>query len=117
MIKTSDYRVGPFEVESAIIKNEAVLESAVIGVPDPMKYEKIKAFIVLKQGYSPDMETARYIHETVKSFLPYYKQPRIIEFTDELPKTISGKIKRHELREIEQERRNNNVTVEHEYSL
>ncbi len=117
VIKTSDYRVGPFEVESAIIKNEAVLESAVIGVPDPMKYEKIKAFIVLKQGYSPDMETAKYIHETVKSFLPYYKQPRIIEFTDELPKTISGKIKRHELREIEQERRNNNVAVEHEYSL
>ncbi|WMT50870.1 MAG: AMP-binding protein [Ferroplasma sp.] len=117
VIKTSDYRVGPFEVESAIIKNEAVLESAVIGVPDPMKYEKIKAFIVLKEGYNPDIETAKYIHETVKSFLPYYKQPRIIEFTEELPKTISGKIKRHELREIEQERRNNNVAVDHEFRL
>ncbi len=117
VIKTSDYRVGPFEVESAIIKNEAVLESAVIGVPDPMKYEKIKAFIVLKAGYNPDIETARYIHETAKSFLPYYKQPRIIEFTEELPKTISGKIKRHELREIERERKDNHVTVEHEFML
>jgi acyl-coenzyme A synthetase/AMP-(fatty) acid ligase len=117
VIKTSDYRVGPFEVESAIIKNEAVLESAVIGVPDPMKYEKIKAFIVLKEGYNPDIETAKYIHQTVKSFLPYYKQPRIIEFTDELPKTISGKIRRHELREIEQERRKNGVNVEHEFTL
>ncbi len=117
VIKTSDYRVGPFEVESAIIKNEAVLESAVVGVPDPMKYEKIKAFIVLKEGYNPDIETAKYIQETVKSFLPYYKQPRIIEFTEELPKTISGKIKRHELREIERERRDNNVTVDHEFIL
>ncbi len=117
VIKTSDYRVGPFEVESALIKNEAVLESAVIGVPDPMKYEKIKAFIVLKEGYNPDIETAKYIHETVKSFLPYYKQPRILEFTEELPKTISGKIKRHELREIEKERKDNHVTVEHEFTL
>ena len=117
VIKTSDYRVGPFEVESAIIKSEAVLESAVVGVPDPMKYEKIKAFIVLKEGYNPDIETAKYIQETVKSFLPYYKQPRIIEFTEELPKTISGKIKRHELREIEKERKDNHVTVEHEFTL
>ncbi len=117
VIKTSDYRVGPFEVESAIIKNEAVLESAVIGVPDPMKYEKIKAFVILKNGYAANIETAKSIHDTVKSILPYYKQPRIIEFTEELPKTISGKIKRHELREIERERRENDVTVENEFHL
>lgn len=115
VIKTSDYRVGPFEVESAIIKNEAVLESAVIGVPDPEKYEKIKAFVILKEGYEKSQETAQSIYNTVKSILPYYKYPRIIEFTNELPKTISGKIKRKELKEIEIEKANNNSSGEFVY--
>jgi acyl-coenzyme A synthetase/AMP-(fatty) acid ligase len=115
VIKTSDYRVGPFEVESAIIKNEAVLESAVIGIPDPQKYEKIKAFVVLKEGYEKNQETAKSIYNTVKSILPYYKFPRVIEFTNELPKTISGKIKRKELKEIEIEKAQNNSSGEFVY--
>jgi acetyl-CoA synthetase/4-hydroxybutyrate---CoA ligase (AMP-forming) len=115
VIKTSDYRVGPFEVESAIIKNEAVLESAVIGVPDPIKYEKIKAFVILKDGYEKNEETAKSIYNTVKSMLPYYKHPRIIEFINDLPKTISGKIKRKELKAIEIEKANNNGSGEFVY--
>ena len=115
VIKTSDYRVGPFEVESAIIKNEAVLESAVIGVPDPMKYERIKAFVVLNDGYEKNEETARSIYNTVKTLLPYYKHPRIIEFTNELPKTISGKIKRKELKVIEIEKAGNKGSGEYVY--
>ncbi|HII82789.1 MAG TPA: acyl--CoA ligase, partial [Ferroplasma sp.] len=115
VIKTSDYRVGPFEVESAIIKNEAVMESAVIGVPDPMKYERIKAFVVLNDGYEKNEETARSIYNTVKTLLPYYKHPRIIEFTNELPKTISGKIKRKELKTIEIEKAGNKSSGEYVY--
>ncbi len=117
VIKTSDYRVGPFEVESAIIKNNAVLESAVIGVPDPMKYEKIKAFVILKEGYKKNEETAKSIHNTVKAILPYYKCPRIIEFIDELPKTISGKIKRKELKAVELERAYNTVKESYTYNF
>ena len=117
VIKTSDYRVGPFEVESAIIKNEAVLESAVIGIPDPMKYEKIKAFVILKEGFVKSEETAKSIHSTVKTLLPAYKCPRVIEFTDELPKTISGKIKRKELKQLELERANNGVKDNYTYDF
>ncbi len=117
VIKTSDYRVGPFEVESAIISNEAVLESAVIGSPDPLKYQAIKAFVILKENFEKNQQTAESIYKTVKNLLPYYKLPRIIEFTNELPKTISGKIKRNELRSIEIEKKSNNARGEYEYYL
>ncbi len=117
VIKTSDYRVGPFEVESAIISNEAVLESAVIGSPDPLKYQAIKAFVILKENYEKKQQTAESIYRTVKNLLPYYKLPRIIEFTNELPKTISGKIKRNELRSIEIEKKLNGVKGEYEFYL
>ena len=117
VIKSSDYRIGPFEVESAIITNECVLESAVIGSPDRLKYQKVKAFIVLKPEFNKNEETAKLIFNSVKKLLPPYKLPEIIEFTNELPKTISGKIRRNELRDIEMDRKENNAEGEYEYFL
>ncbi len=117
VIKSSDYRIGPFEVESAIITNDCVLESAVVGSPDKTKYMKIKAFIVLKNDYKKNEETAKNIFNNVKKLLPSYKLPEIIEFVDDLPKTISGKIRRNELREIERDKKENNIKGEYEYFL
>lgn len=117
VIKSSDYRIGPFEVESAIITNDCVLESAVVGSPDKTKYMKIKAFIVLKNNYKKNEETAKDIFNNVKKLLPSYKLPEIIEFVDDLPKTISGKIRRNELREIEKDKKENNIKGEYEYFL
>ncbi|WP_287950487.1 AMP-binding protein [Acidiplasma sp.] len=117
VIKSSDYRIGPFEVESAIIATGIVLESAVVGSPDRLKYQKVKAFIVLKDGHEKNEETARTIFNGVKKLLPSYKLPEIIEFVDDLPKTISGKIRRNNLREIEKEKRDNNMIGEFEYFM
>ncbi|KJE49811.1 MULTISPECIES: AMP-binding protein [unclassified Acidiplasma] len=117
VIKSSDYRIGPFEVESAIIATGIVLESAVVGSPDRLKYQKVKAFIVLKDGHEKNEETARTIFNGVKKLLPSYKLPEIIEFVDDLPKTISGKIRRNNLREIEKEKRENNMIGEFEYFM
>ncbi len=117
VIKYSDYRIGPFEVESAIITSECVLESAVIGSPDRLKYQKVKAFIVLKPEFNKNEETAKLIFNSVKKLLPPYKLPEIIEFTNELPKTISGKIRRNELRGIERDRKENNAEGEYEYFM
>ncbi len=91
-------------MESAIIATGIVLESAVVGSPDRLKYQKVKAFIVLKDGHEKNEETARTIFNGVKKLLPSYKLPEIIEFVDDLPKTISGKIRRNNLREIEKEK-------------
>lgn len=98
LIKTSGYRVGPFEVESALVSHPAVLEAAVTGVPDPVRGQAIKASIVLSAEYAPSNQLIRSIQEHVKSVTAPYKYPRIIEFVLELPKTISGKIKRAEIR-------------------
>ncbi|KPV46144.1 hypothetical protein SE19_06840 [Acidiplasma aeolicum] len=117
VIKSSDYRIGPFEVESAIIATGIVLESAVVGSPDRLKYQKVKAFIVLKDGHEKNEETARTIFNGVKKLLPSYKLPEIIEFVNDLPKTISGKIRRNNLREIEKEKRDNNMIGEFEYFM
>ncbi len=117
VIKTSDYRVGPFEVESAIIKNQNVLESAVVGRPDKIKYQTIKAYVVLKPEAVKNLDTAIAIENDVKDILPRYKWPEFIEFVDELPKTISGKIKRNELREIEVEKSENNVIGDYEFTV
>ncbi|MEM0139097.1 MAG: AMP-binding protein [Ferroplasma sp.] len=117
VIKSSDYRVGPFEVESAIIQNSSVLESAVVGRPDPMKYQLIKAYVVLKEGELKNLQTAESIYKSVKNILPRYKLPGIIEFTDELPKTISGKIKRNELRKIEEEKVSNGISGKFEFTV
>jgi len=115
VIKTSDYRVGPFEVESALIEHPAVAEAAVIGSPDPIRWQVVKAFIVLKPGYEPSDELAVDIFEHCSKNLAKYKIPRIIEFVQELPKTISGKIKRNELRRIEENRRKEGIKGEYEY--
>lgn len=104
VIKTSDYRVGPFEVESALLEHPSVAESAVIGIPDPIRYQLVKAFIVLKPGYEPSEQLAREIYETTRKILPPYKCPRVLEFVPELPKTVSGKIRRNVLRENERNR-------------
>ena len=99
MIKSSGYRVGPFEVESALMSHAAVLECAITGVPDPVRGQVVKATIVLTRGYTQSEELKKELQNHVKTVTAPYKYPRIIEFVDELPKTISGKIRRVEIRE------------------
>ena len=104
VIKASGYRIGPFEVENALIEHPAVGETAVVGSPDIIRGFIVKAFVVLKEGYDPSEKLAREIQEYVKGVTAPYKYPRKIEFVTELPKTISGKIKRKDLRELEMKR-------------
>ncbi len=101
VIKSSDYRIGPFEVESALAEHPAVAEAAVVGSPDPIRGALVKAFIILRPGKVPSPELARDIFLFSRTRLPAYKIPRILEFTTELPKTISGKIRRTDLRASE----------------
>ncbi|NLD87472.1 MAG: AMP-binding protein [Clostridiales bacterium] len=98
LIKSSGYRIGPFEVESVLMEHPAVLECGVTGVPDPVRGQVVKATIVLNSGYTPSDELKKDIQNYVKSHTAPFKYPRIVEFVDELPKTISGKIRRVELR-------------------
>ncbi len=98
IILTSGYRIGPFEIESVLIEHPAVKESAVVASPDEIRGEIVKAFIVLTNGYAPSYELIKELQEFVKNHTAPYKYPRKIEFVNELPKTISGKIKRKELR-------------------
>jgi len=100
VIKSSGYRIGPFEVESALIEHDAVAECAVVGAPDPKGVRGIvvKAVVVLSKGYKPSDALTKELQEHVKDTTAPYKYPRIIEYTDELPKTISGKILRKDLR-------------------
>lgn len=101
VIKSSGYRVGPFEVESAVMTHPAVVECAITGVPDDIRGQIIKATVVLAAEYKARAgdTLAKEIQEHVKSVTAPYKYPRVIEFVDELPKTISGKIRRVEIRE------------------
>jgi acetyl-CoA synthetase len=99
LIKTSGYRVGPFEVESALVSHPAVLEAAVTGVPDAVRGQAVKASIVLVKGRSPSRELVCEIQEYVKGMTAPYKYPRVVEFVKELPKTFSGKIKRADIRD------------------
>jgi acetyl-CoA synthetase len=98
VIKCSGYRIGPFEVESALQSHRAVLECAVTAAPDPLRGQVVKATIVLARGFQASPELARELQEHVKQVTAPYKYPRIIEFVDTLPKTISGKIRRVEIR-------------------
>ncbi len=98
VIKSSDYRVGPFEVESVLIEHPAVVEAAVVGVPHPIKGHEIKAFVLLTPGTAPTPALARELFAYGRAHLAPYKMPRVLEFVPELPKTISGKIRRVELR-------------------
>jgi len=104
VIKASGYRIGPFEVESALQEHGAVAESAVIGVPDEVRGEVVKAFIILAPGYEGSEELKKELQDFVKNLTAPYKYPRRIDFVTELPKTISGKIKRKELRKMELEK-------------
>lgn len=99
MIKSAGYRISPFEVESVLQKHPAVLECAVTGVLDPKRGQVVKATIVLNEGFTGDTKLSRDLQAFVKDNTASYKYPRIIEFVDELPKTISGKIRRVEIRE------------------
>lgn len=101
IIKSSGYRIGPFEVESALIEHPAVLECAVTAVPDPDRGQIVKATVVLSKNYHPGEELAKELQDHVKRVTAPYKYPRIIEFVTELPKTISGKIRRVQIRENE----------------
>ena len=104
VIISAGYRIGPFEVESALIEHPAVAESAVVASPDPVRGEIVKAFVILKPGYVSSDELVISLQDHVKSATAPYKYPRAIDFVTELPKTISGKIRRVELREAEVER-------------
>ena len=99
VIKSSGYRIGPFEVESALMEHPAVLECAITAVPDPDRGQIVKATVVTAKTYVPGDELARELQEHVKKVTAPYKYPRIIEFVKELPKTISGKIRRVQIRE------------------
>jgi acyl-coenzyme A synthetase/AMP-(fatty) acid ligase len=98
IILTSGYRIGPFEVESVLIEHPAVKESAVVASPDEIRGEVVKAFIVLTKGHEPEAALAEELQQYVRDRTAPYKYPRKIEFVDDLPKTVSGKIKRRELK-------------------
>ena len=101
VIKSSDYRIGPFEVESALVEHPSVAEAAVIGSPDPNRYQLVKAYVILNPSYEATRELALKLFKHTITILPKFKIPRIIEFVPEVPKTISGKIRRIELRRLE----------------
>ena len=98
VIKCSGYRIGPFEVESALIEHPAVVECAVTAAPDPIRGKVVKATVVLARGFEPSEELVKELQNHVKKTTAPYKYPRIVEFVDELPKTIGGKIKRKLIR-------------------
>src|SRR5262249_48296874 len=104
VINSASYRIGPFEVESALVEHAAVAESAVVGKPDPLRGEIVKAFVGLAPGYAASETLVSELQEHVKTATAPYKYPREIEFVADLPKTISGKIRRTELRQMERER-------------
>ncbi|MEA1995961.1 MAG: AMP-binding protein [Campylobacterota bacterium] len=105
VIISSGYRIGPFEVESALQSHPAVAESAVVASPDPVRGDIVKAFIALVSGYEPSDKLIKELQDHVKKETAPYKYPREIEFTNDLPKTISGKIKRVVLRKKEIEKK------------
>ncbi|MDR0570954.1 MAG: AMP-binding protein [Clostridiales Family XIII bacterium] len=102
IIKSAGYRIGPFEVESVIQQHGSVLECAVTGVPDPMRGQAVKASIILRGEYAPTDALKKEIRAFVRANAAAYKVPRVIEFVDELPKTISGKVRRGEMRRADE---------------
>jgi acetyl-CoA synthetase len=103
VFKASDYRISPFEVESALIEHPEVVECAVVPSPDPVRHAVVKAFVTLRAGTDPSPEVALSIFRHSRKVLAPYKRVRRLEFT-ELPKTISGKIRRAQLRNSEARR-------------
>jgi acyl-coenzyme A synthetase/AMP-(fatty) acid ligase len=105
VIISAGYRIGPFEVESALVEHPSVAEAAVVASPDEIRGEIVKAFVILAPGHQPSEQLVQDLQEHVKRVTAPYKYPREIEFTTELPKTISGKIRRVELRQRERDRK------------
>lgn len=103
VIKCSGYRIGPFEVESALIEHPAVVECAITGAPDPIRGQVVKATIVLAKGYEGTPELTKELQNYVKKVTAPYKYPRVVEYVDELPKTLGGKIKRAEIRKADEQ--------------
>ena len=101
VITTSGYRIGPFDVESALLEHNAVIEAAVVGVPDPERTEVVKAFVILAAGVEPSAQLAEELGQFVKKRLSAHAYPRLLDFVTELPKTPSGKIQRFLLRNEE----------------
>lgn len=99
VIKSSGYRIGPFEIESVLAEHPAVLECAVTGVPDPLRGNVVKATIVLRPGFTASEELKQELQNHVKRETAPYKYPRVVEFVDELPKTVNGKIRRVAIRQ------------------
>jgi acetyl-CoA synthetase len=114
VFKASDYRISPFELESALIEHAAIAEAAVVPSPDPIRHTVPKAFVVLAAGHQPSALLAREILTFARTTLAPYKRIRRIEFAD-LPKTVSGKIRRVELRALEAQRRRRGERGPHEY--
>jgi len=108
LISSAGYRISPFEVESALLEHELIAESAVVGIPDATRGQLVKAYIVLVEDHKGSIELAKKIQDFCKNLTAPYKYPRKIEFVSTLPKTISGKIRRVELRENEKLIRKNN---------
>jgi acetyl-CoA synthetase len=98
LISSAGYRIGPEEIEQSLLRHPAVALCAVIGVPDPVRGEAVKAYIQLVEGAIPSAALEREIQEFVRTRLAAYEYPRQIEFVDELPLTVTGKIRRSELR-------------------
>ena len=98
VIISSGYRIGPFEVESALVSHHAVAEAAAVAAPDEVRGSVVRAVVVLRDGHSASDALARELQEHVKAQTAPYKHPRIVDFADALPKTESGKIRRAELR-------------------
>lgn len=101
LIKSSGYRIGPFEVESALVAHDAVIEAAVTGLPDEVRGQLVKATVVLAPGYEGNEKLTKELQAFVRELTAPYKYPRVIEYVTDLPKTISGKIKRKEIREAD----------------
>jgi acetyl-CoA synthetase len=116
IFKSSDYRISPFELESILLEQDLVAEAAVVPSPDPLRWAVPKAFVTLKPGTPETRATARAIFEYCSKQLPPYKRVRCLEFAT-LPKTVSGKIRRVELRKVEAERRANNEQGQYEFWL
>lgn len=104
VIKCSGYRIGPFEVESALMEHPSVVECAVTAAPDPIRGQVVKATVVLAKGYTGSADLIKELQNYVKHVTAPYKYPRIIEFVDELPKTLGGKIKRAQIRREDHEK-------------
>ena len=107
VIKSSGYRISPFEIESVLVTHPAVLECAVTGIPDPVRGQLVKATVVLREGYTPSEDLKKELQNFVKHETAPYKYPRAMEFVDELPKSSSGKIKRVDIRNRDLEKLKN----------